>query len=210
MPLLRSEEPVWASLRLEHSRLHQLPKVLHEVWWVNDFKHSSDELITFLNDLVEDWWVLCLVHGFSTRRSTSLTLGKLLVLEPMFYLRKEFHIKINFLSMKHNGQIWYFEYWKYYPTKTRKQFEDDIYQVASWVRIYGLLFWWSIFNIFNICLKIQVCWWKESNRARLWHLWGRWMYTRRQVKFQHEWEWHDWCGIYKADDKSFNDDEEEG
>ena len=35
MPLLRSEELVRASLRLEHSRLHQLPKVLHEVWWVS-------------------------------------------------------------------------------------------------------------------------------------------------------------------------------
>ena len=34
VPLLRGEELVWASLRLEHRRLHQLPEILHEVWWV--------------------------------------------------------------------------------------------------------------------------------------------------------------------------------
>ena len=38
-----------------------------------------------------------------------------------------------------------------------------------------------IFDIWIWLTKIQVCWWKESDCARLLHLWGWWMHTRRQV-----------------------------
>ena len=178
MPLLRSEELVRASLRLEHSRLHQLPKVLHEVWWVSllyciysmYFRSIKGNICMYIFDQFHQYikshmfeMVLSFVNMYIMGSSQSLFCAA---------------VTVELARLIMTLLISSFVHCSVYSLIDCKWIQDDI-----WSRtMCGLSFRAMRIFVQNKRPHIQVCWWEESNCARLWHLWGWWVYTGRQVK----------------------------